>query len=190
MKSGQVIKNPEQKKLILIALVALIALIVFVNFLMKPTISEIVKINPELLKFKKDIETAQLRIKKQPELKKELEKMRSTIENYRTVLSAEEEIPSLLEELSDMAHKSRVTIIGIEPIRASGTKFSRGELFREVPISIKARSGYHRLGRFISRLESAERVFAVKKLEIQGRLQNPKTHDARLVVSTFLLSEI
>ncbi|NQT01475.1 MAG: type 4a pilus biogenesis protein PilO [Planctomycetes bacterium] len=64
-----------------------------------------------------------------------------------------------------------------------------GALLKEIPIAIKARCGYHRLGDFISKLESAKRVFAVRDIIIAARPQSPRSHDVQLLVSTFLISE-
>lgn len=188
MKVNLDFKNQDRQKTILMMLVGLVILVAYINFLLKPAIAGLSEINPDLSKRLQEIERAEYWIGKRPALEEQLKELKSKISHHGSMLSKEEEIPSLLEELSDMAHESDVAIIGIKPERIV-TPEGEGLPFREVPISIKARCGYHRLGKFISILENAERIFAVKDIEIIGKPQSPRRHDVSLIVSTFLLSE-
>lgn len=175
--------------MILIVLASIILFISYLNFLLKPTVANLKEINPKLQKLAQDIEKVELWSKKQAEMERQLSELRSKMSHYEVMLLAAEEIPSLLEELSEVAHRSNVKIIGIKPKKMTLSESKPKMPYQEVPISIKAKCGYHQLGRFISRLESADRLFAISDIEIKSVLQRPKSHDVTLIVSTFLPSE-
>jgi len=182
-------KNPQTQWIVLALLLGAGALVAYVNLLLMPTIAGLSEINPELADLRVNIEETERWIRMRSNQERRLEELKAEVTNCATISSAEEEVPSLLEELSKMAHNADVKIMGIRPEKIDSDGRKRKSPLEEIPISIKARCGYHRLGHFISKLENAGRVFVIRDIKIAGRSQNPKSHDVNLVVSTFLLSE-
>ena len=102
------------------------------------------------------------------------------------MLPAEQEIPKLLEDLSDMAKRANVKILGITPM-ASKQEAQPAEIYQEIPILINAKSGYHELGKFLSDLENAGRFMKVADIKIKENKVSPKKHDVELLVLTYKL---
>jgi len=182
-------KSQDKQVLILIGVVGLILCIAYVNFLLKPSIANLKKINPRLIELTENIRRAESEIMRQAAIEDRVKDLKSGIEGYEIVLSSEEELPSLLEELSEKAHESNVKIIGIKPKKIVNVGSRQKTPYREIPISIKAKCGYHQLGDFIARLEGADRLFVISDIEIAGVLQTPRRHNITLIVSTFLPPE-
>ena len=185
------LKDQETQKKVLIALCGLVIIVLYFIFLLKPALAGLGEVNPNLAELKENIDRAEQWIAKKQGLEKQLKELQSRIEGYKMSSSEEEIVPAILEELSSMAHDSEVDIVGIK-----STEFRLEEadgqaviLLKEIPITIKARCGYHHLGDFISKLESAKRVFAVRDIIIAARPQSPRSHDVKLLVSTFFISE-
>lgn len=182
-------KNQRIQWIILAVLLIAMALIAYVNFLLKPTIAALSRINPELADLRMSVEETERWIRIRPKQEGRLEELKTEVSKYAVISSAEDEIPLLLQELSKVAHKSDVEIIGIRPEEVDYDAHEGRGLLEEIPISITARCGYHRLGYFISKLENSDRVFVIRGIKVTGRPQTTESHDVSLAVSTFLLSE-
>ncbi|PIU41574.1 MAG: hypothetical protein COS99_04485 [Candidatus Omnitrophica bacterium CG07_land_8_20_14_0_80_42_15] len=210
-----ILREKNTQWVILILLGVLIMFFLYLNLIFKPTIAGLQNINPKLTELKKNIETVEALVKKQEETKREFEKLQYKMRYYENMLSGEEQIPSLLEELSGMARESNVKIIGIKPtklntskdtvkkevvsrIRADAARDANKEApkvkkakasYHEIPISVEAKCGYHQLGVFISKLENANRLLVVNDIEIKTDPMTPREHNVSLIVSAFLMTE-
>jgi type IV pilus assembly protein PilO len=177
------------QQLILVIVGGLGFFILYVNLLFKPTMAGLSEVSPKEQKLRGKITMVQKWMKGKPEAEKQLAALHEKMISYETILSSEEEIPSLLEELSAMAKESGVRIIGIRPQAAIVPGGEAGtDSYEEIPVSIKAKCGYHQLGRFISRLESAKRLLVIEQINIASNPRTSRSHDVQLLVSTFLVA--
>ncbi len=181
----------ENKKIIaLLLLGGLVFFVLYFNLFLKPAIAHINEIRPQLYKFTQDIAKIQQWSNERNETERRLRDLENKVRNYQTILSTESEIPLLLEELSAIAGKSKIKIIGIKPKMESAPASDKRKIpYQEIPIFIEATCGYHQLGYFISELENAKRLFAVRDISIKGNSESTRSHDVSLVVSTFLVAE-
>ena len=141
-------------------------------------------------KLMSDFKSAELLISKKEMFENDIESYRGKVESYEKRLPAEQEIPSILENLSTMANGSNVKIIGIAPVQVSAKEAAAkniGKIYKEIPILINAKSGYHELGIFLNNLESADRFMKVVDIEVRSSKASPKKHDTELIVCTYVL---
>lgn len=178
----------KKEKLILIALVCLAILAVYFQLLLRPLAMNLVNIMPKTSALRQDLLNAKSKIAKMDTTEKESRKLRLEMEKYSKIFPEKEEVPKLLEELSHMAIASNMKIIGIKPLsKGEATPAGKGFSYREIPIEIEARSGYHELGQFLQRLECGERFIMVKDLSVQSDNRSPKRHNVQLITSTYVL---
>ena len=179
-------KNTKQ-----VALIALLAgigvLYLYVNFLLLPQIYSVATIYGKTAKLESDLKSAESDISGVDGLRKQAALYRGKIEEYGRMLPAEQEIPKLLEDLSDMAKKSNVKIVGITPTQNKQEAQAPDAIYQAIPILISARSGYHELGKFLSDLENSDRFMKVADLKIKANNTAPKRHDIELLVLTYVL---
>lgn len=90
------------------------------------------------------------------------------IRRQEALLSDAEEVTWLIETVNRIAEDAGVQILSVMPQDAE-----TAGAYQRLPLQIEARSGYHEMGRFLSRVESHEKL--VKVLDL--RLENP--NDAR-----------
>lgn len=185
-KLGIDLKNSRHLMLISVVL-GLGILYLYINFLLLPQIRGVAKAYDKARKAGVDVRAAERDASKVEVLKKEVAQYKGKIESYESMLPAEQEIPKLLEDLSGMANNSGVKIIGITPLQSKREASSGQEIYQETPILINAKSGYHELGKFISRLESADRFMKVVDINISTSKASPKRHDVELLVLTYVL---
>ncbi len=183
-------KKDQPKMMVLIALVSVLALVLYSYLILGPQIERLTDVLGRSGKIISELKTAELLISKKDEFNKYIESSREKVEYYEKRLPVEQEIPSLLENLSSMAKSSNIKIIGITPLPLLPKDMlaQKGKIYKEIPILINAKSGYHELGTFLNKLENADRFMKVVDIEIKANKQTPKKHDVELIVCTYILA--
>lgn len=179
--------NPQDQTLALGVVVSLIILVTFYFLFLRPHIYQLRQLNPRLITLRKDVQNTARDAANIDALKKRLKNLRAKVNFYEQKLPREKEIPSLLESLSKVAKDSQVKIIEIQP-RDKDIR-ERGGMYLEVPIAIKARCGYHRLGKFINELERGPRFIRISDIEIKENPRDYNNHNVRLLLGMFVLLE-
>ena len=179
-------KNKNQT-IALIGAVALITAVVYLNFILKPQVTGVAREIIEKNKLTRELKGAQGDVGRIGSLRKDIESHNKKIERYEKILPAEQEIPTLLENLSDMARASNVKIVGITPSITKSENTQSNKTYEEIPILISAKSGYHELGNFLAKLENSDRFMKVVDIKIRSSAATPKRHDVDLLVLTYIL---
>ena len=86
-----------------------------------------------------------------------------------------------------MAKSANTKIVGIMPVTGKEEKAEKNQIYKEIPILISAKSGYHELGRFLNSLENSDRFMKVGDMHIRANPATPKKHDVELLVLTYIL---
>lgn len=182
-------KSKQAQMIILAALVALLAIVLYFYFVFFPQVGRVMKLIGKTGKVRAELISARNAISDTAKLKKRLEDYSAKVESYEKKLPAEQEIPSLLENLSTMAKESNIKIVGIAPAmphtREDGG--AKDQAYQEMPILISAKSGYHELGFFLSKLENSDRFMKVADIDIRANKSSPRKHDVELLVLTYIL---
>lgn len=184
---SDIAKNQKQMTMI-IAGVVLLALFLYITFVFSPQIVKIFSISGKLTKATTDLKNAQSDVAKIDSMKAAIEAYKTKVGKYEKTLPTEEGIPGLLESLSEMAKSSNMSIAGIVPVASRDIK-SQSRVYKEIPITINAKSGYHELGRFMSNLENSDRFIKISDMQIKFNRPTPKKHDVELLVVTYVLLE-
>ena len=183
------LKMKDRKKLVVLAVSALL-LIVDVIFVAIPQVRDLITRSAEIRALGAEIKAVKDDAAKMESYSRALadyERMASS--DKARLLSQEQEIPGLIEEISAMARESGVKIIGIRPMRMQNViKTVGGDVSRDVPIQISAKSGYHEIGEFVGRIENAGKFMKIADLKMRSNRASPRRHDAELLISVYLFS--
>jgi len=180
-------KNPKRMMVVMSSVMAFVFLLYF-NFLLKPQVINVSDIRSKLDKAGADLRAARSDIAKISGMKSAVEAYSKKLDKYEKTLPTEEGIPDLLESLSEMAKNANMRIAGIVPIDKKETK-SENRVYKEIPIMITAKAGYHGLGRFLSSLENSDRFMKVVDMQIKADPASPKKHVVEILVVTYVLLE-
>ena len=184
---SDLLKN--QKQMMMIAAAAILfALFLYITFIFSPQIVKIFEVSGKLSKANTDLRDAKSDIAKIESMKSAIEAYKAKVGKYEKTLPTEEGIPSLLESLSDMAKDSNMNIVGIVPILLKDVKL-QSRVYKEIPITISAKAGYHELGRFMSSLENSDRFIKISDIQMKFNKPTPKKHTTDLLVVTYVLLE-
>ncbi len=181
------IKDPKQMTIAAV-LVGVCLAGLYIKFLLLPQMRFVARSSADLKKAAAAAGALERDISETGGLKKQVAMFRDKIASRERMLPAEQEIPKLLEDLSNMAKKENVKIIGITPLKPN-QELKPDQTYREIPILINAKSGYHELGKFISDIENADRFMKVVDINIKQDAAAPKKHDVQLMVFTYQLLE-
>ena len=179
--------NPKQMVIAVFAAL-IIVLLVYFNFLLNPQIVYLFSSRSKLSQLNADLKSARNDIAKIGDMRKQVEMYNKKIGQYEKTLPTKEGIPSLLENLSEMAKSANMRIVGIVPVDHNEPAAS-GRAYKEMPIKIIAKAGYHELGRFLSSLENSDRFMKVIDMLVRADKASPKKHDVELMLVTYVLLE-
>jgi Tfp pilus assembly protein PilO len=160
----------KDKKIFLIILVSLLVFYLDFVFLIRAQLSGIGSVGKKITDLKKNLNTFKkdLITMQQAQIK---EKTASAPQIQKII--SEEQIPSLLDEISRIANKNNVKIMQIKPQMEKENKTA--QIAKAAPlltITIDLFSGYHTLGYFINELENAQVYIAVGEIKISPELNN------------------
>ena len=184
------LKDRRTQALLLTVFAVLAAAALYICFVFVPQVVRVFELTASTGKMKSELKSARVVIKDFEKLKKDLKEQSQKVESYEKKLPAEQEIPALLENLSNMAKGSDIKIVGIVPAMSyfkDDKSAKKSQIYREIPILITAKSGYHELGRFLNNLENADRFMKVADINIKANKITPKKHDVELMVCTYIL---
>ena len=180
-------KDPGTQKNILIILVGINTLLIYMYFVFFPQVVNDINLTGNIIRTRGNLIAARSLIAEKGKLKDKAEEYDKKIELYEKKLPAQQEIPDLLENLSKMARNADITIVGITPVTQKDQREPSGQVYKEIPILINARSGYHELGNFLAGLENADRFMKVADIDIKSNKTAPARHDVSLLVLTYTL---
>lgn len=181
------IKNPKHQMVILAMLIAILLVILYFTLLLKPQVMRVTGAVIKNHKMKIELKSMESEIANIDRYTKEISAYKDEVERYEHMLPAGQEVPKLLESLSGMAKSSGVKIVGITPVTVLQDKKREDQIYQEIPILISAKSGYHELGNFLTKLEDSDRLMKLADIEIRANKAVPKKHDVELLVLTYIL---
>jgi len=181
------LKDTKTQTVILMIVLGVIVAVLYIFYIFLPQVTGDINIIGKTIGMRTDIREAGSLMAEKGTLKKKAQDYNEKIEVYEKKLPAQQEIPSLLEDLSRMARNANITIIGITPVILKGQKEKKVQVYQEIPILITAKSSYHELGRFLSNLENGDRFIKVVDISIKTNATAPKKHDIELMVYTYVL---
>ena len=193
------LKLPKSKlrELVLGGLFVVLGLWAYMAMLVIPGFREAFSLGKEVRVARDQVGALAHILSNEERIRGQYEEMVETVESMRLLLPAEEELPVIIERLSDDATRSQVKIQTIFP-QISFTEedlavfLADGELappaFRTIPIQIDAVAGYHEIGTFLSLIESWPVPMEIHSLRILEHPKEFRRHSLKLVLNVFFAS--
>jgi Tfp pilus assembly protein PilO len=148
------------------------------SFFIIPKTSELAKTSRVVSDLNENINIVETRAKRLNEVEAKLDNLKREELQYAKNLPVEKEIPGLLGiEIQSL------TPYDLLPVEAK----SAGDVYyREMPLLLNAKGGFHQIGEFVNNLEGANRFITVEDLRIQYDEKNPRKHNVRMVLKTYI----
>jgi Tfp pilus assembly protein PilO len=183
------IKDARNKNALVIGAAAAVILLVDIFLILLPLTALNFKLKAQIISIKKDAADLKKQATDISAIKSRLETVKNEQKTYEKQFPSQEEVPALLGGISAVAGKIGVEMVAVRPVKLEpGQKIAGADtIFQEVPVEIFAKGGYHQIGQFINRLESLDRFFEIKDIEIGTDKASPHKHFLKLLVSTYIL---
>jgi type IV pilus assembly protein PilO len=160
------LRDPKTQKLIVV-LLALVSLsyvyfgTTLLPFCYRVQKAKITALEADYTKLSAEVEKARQIVGNLAKLEAEYERLHLQWESAQELLPPEQEMPDLLRKVTTAGNKAGIEFMLFQP-KPPVAK----ELFKEHPVSVRVRGGYHELGMFLSRLANLSRIVNVTDLKI------------------------
>lgn len=172
-----------REKLMFVAFGLVFLLFLDYCFWLSPVVIVLTRTAPTLSSLQADLDALKDDKKNQSAIQQKREDVLKELADKEKGFEVSNELPALLENLSDLARKSGVRITSLKPI--DGPPSTQPKLYFSIPVEIHANAGTHELGNFISDLETGPSFFKVADLKIASTVTDPRRHQVEMRVETY-----
>ena len=171
----------------------ILAVWVYFGMLVVPSFQRMGKLGQELSDAKEQLILLERVLANEARIQEQHERIGQSVASLREILPAEEELPVIIEKLSELARVADVRIQTIFPkLDVAGRpdakldqKEKGAHVYRAISIQLDAEAGYHSIGRFMSLVEGLSIPIEVTVLRIRHSTQVFREHSMRLVLNIF-----
>ncbi|MBM3244997.1 MAG: hypothetical protein FJZ15_04300 [Candidatus Omnitrophica bacterium] len=183
----------DSKKIIIIVLFAFTIFYLDYSLVLKAQISNLGKLSSRALKTKSDIDKLQKELLAVKDIKLKQESEGASGQEKTKKIIGEDQVPALLNEISEIANKNQIRINQIKPAKVTkdakslkSAKATPVSKFGGYTITLDLSSDYHHLGSFINDLENAETFLSVDDLKIVPNASDYFRQNIKLVLKTYV----
>ena len=156
---------PRSQKIILLALIFIVLIGGFVYFIFLPGKAEFDALKTSVNELNQKINTNEVKLRRLEELKVENMHLQSQLAMLQAQLPMEQEVSSLLKQVSDLSIESGLEVKLWKP--GARKKDSSG-MYLEIPVDVEVSGGYHSLASFFDRISKLPRIVNITNLNMDG----------------------
>lgn len=175
----------DNKKIFLIVLIAVSILYIDYSFIIRMQLNNIKSLKSRIIKLKQDINTLNKQLADIDNLKIKLGQSKAA----KKQIISEGELPTLLEDIANIANKNNIRITQIKPskeIKAKGEKVLPSTELTVIYIILDLSGSYHNFGNFINELENADKFIAVENIKIARDTKDYLRQNVNLLLRTYV----
>ena len=175
----------EQRTLLIVVGLGIVILWMYVAAIVRPLMREVGQLTQQVREAREQLKLLEVATSNEDALREQHRQLEETVLILRKLLPGEEELPAVIELVSDMASQAQVKIQTIFPQRpvaeAAGDKTDKDEnrdagpkqpeVYKNVLIQIDALASFHQLGTFLSLVEQGDKPMQIANLRL---IQDPK----------------
>lgn len=174
--------TPAQQKRILFGVLGVIGLYAWIGLFLLPRQRALGQNRAQLQDLQRQVEQTRHGFSQMPAMQEEIRRLTAAYKLPEVTKPPEQQLPELLEEISQVARRSQVRIVASKP-NADVNKLLPGSSgYLELQILIAAAGGYHQVGAFLDALEQSDRLLRVREL---GVLSNPDSIGRHITIVLF-----
>ena len=184
------LKNPTVQKVLLGTVLLVVMSYLYFGTQLLPFFYQVRKakiesMGQEYAKLSADLEKARQMVGRLAQLEAEYARLHEQWESAQELLPEEQEMPDLLRKVTAAGARAGIEFMLFQPVAPIVH-----EDYKEHPVKIRVRGGYHQLGIFLSRLANLDRIVNVSDLNIQSATKGKsKSSDEKAtIVADFTLS--
>jgi Tfp pilus assembly protein PilO len=157
---------------------------VYCGVILSPLWSLAMRTGQELRQAEQALRDIEQGLLQQPQLQQQQKDLEARAAQLRTVVPMEDQLPSVLQHLTEVAAQTGINVEAITPKPNASKELP--VFYRQVPIELKGLAGYHQLGVFLSRVETEGPPIRIQTLRISANRKVLRRHDVQLVLQASL----
>ncbi|KJJ85831.1 hypothetical protein OMAG_000306 [Candidatus Omnitrophus magneticus] len=167
---------------------ALILISVLLSIVAVFSCVNIIKFSNDTQLVRQKIETLRKNLALQKEMEKKIKLLEEDFAVNEECFFSEKDITALLKNIAEVASKTEVKIGSLTPYdtRETEIKDGRDKYFKELPVKLTAKCGFHDLGRFIDILEEGKYLIEIKDVKINANKDTPYSHDVVMMFNVYV----
>jgi Tfp pilus assembly protein PilO len=180
--------DPRTLLALLIAAAVLVTA-VDVLVIMRLQVALISHLDKGSVQFKTNIDTLAANKQRMAQFRTGLDQARARMQAFKAMVHQEGSVPVVLKTISTIANQSGIKIDQLVPQKSDGKVIVQNEdgSYTGLAILVRARGGYHNLGRFLGRLEQDGVFWQVDALDITADKIDPLWHVITLQLKILIL---
>ncbi|MDP8213403.1 MAG: type 4a pilus biogenesis protein PilO [Candidatus Zapsychrus exili] len=186
------LQNLDAKKRYLLFVGVLLAFFVLdFLILMRPQLASLAKINKKSVNLSAKILKSQDNIDKLGFYNSQVKIFKENVSEEHLRISPKEEVPLVLEKISQIADKNKFNVDRIMPLSDQKEVLLEGneQRYLALPVFVSGRSSYHNFGRFINEIERDNLFFGIVSLSIKP-LEDSKINLVDVIFQTIVFEDI
>jgi type IV pilus assembly protein PilO len=156
---------PKPVRIILALIPSIIAIVLVIYLSIVPKNKEVDKLRKQILEQEKQLTKTKAMTGRLEDLKIQNKRLQKDLEELKEYLPEEDEISSLLKQVSDLGLEAGLDIITWKP---SSKQAHPSGIVSAFPVSVNLTGSYHKLGRFFSSLTKLDRIVNVSNITLSG----------------------
>jgi len=148
-------------KLGIAALLVILPMAVFYFVVFQPKQERISGLEKDSAALAEDIRKLQQRERNMPQIVAEVEKIEEEFDRAAQMLPKEQEIPSLLKDISALGQNAGLDFLSFVPKPENPRDY-----YNEIPVDITIRGPYHSVGYFFDQISKLDRIVSVSNIKM------------------------
>lgn len=159
-----IIKMPNTQKVGIVGGIVLVMLALFCYLVYFPARDELKGKQEELSKLQEQYNEQQKVLADLPRFRNELKGLQAKFDESLKMLPNSREIPTLLTNISNLAHECGLEIFLFQPRPEMPQDF-----YSQIPVEMKVTGKYHELGYFFDKLSKLSRIVNIAEMDLKGK---------------------
>ncbi|BDD88573.1 type 4a pilus biogenesis protein PilO [Desulfofustis limnaeus] len=174
-------------KIGLAVLLMLLPIAAFYFVFYQPNADTIDRLEKQSDKLAQDIKNLQEKERNKPVLLAEVEKIEEEFEQAAQMLPKEQEIPSLLKDISALGQNAGLDFLSFVPRPETPRDY-----YNEIPVDITIRGPYHSVGYFFDQISRLDRIVSVSNISMGSpkRVTGEMLLDSKCQLMTYRFTNV
>jgi type IV pilus assembly protein PilO len=175
---------PKGQKIFLVVLAGGLFLYLYFNFLIRPKLREIKKLEEEIQRITVKLEEAKIKAAEVELMEEEYQELKEIMKKVEYEIPREKDIYGLLQSFTSVGTKTGMEFITFRP----QTSLRKKDIHQELMISLSFTGGYHQVGEFLAESTKLSRIVLPEEIILtpHGEKTKEKSVSIKMRMVTFL----
>lgn len=175
--------------------IGVVLLWAYAAYIVGPMFHRVIDLGRKVRSEREQLASLRVAVANESTIRDQHQQLDETVLSLRKLMPPEEDLPSVIEFISELASQTQVKIQTIFPQRPLADLGEKGKdktqsltepvVYKTIPIQIDAQASYHQLGTFLSLIESGTKPMQVSTLRISTNLKEPRWHTINMVIFAY-----